>query len=76
MFTGENVNPSANNFNWSIYGIQTYNDPGYRLYYPDSKMIQFWGGYTIYNGDTASYMALRPAGLTSTGNLINMSTAI
>lgn len=57
MFTGENVNPSANNFNWCIYGIQAYNDPGYRLYYPDSKMIQFWGGYTIYNGDTASYMA-------------------
>lgn len=53
----EYIYPWANNWNWCIYGIQAYNDPGYRLYYPDSKMIQFWGGYTIYNGDTASYMA-------------------
>lgn len=69
MFTGENVNPSANNFNWCIYGIQAYNDPGYRLYYPDSKMIQFWADIPSMMEMPEHIWTLSPAGLTSTGNL-------
>ena len=52
----EYIYPWANNFNWCIYGIQAYNDPGYRGYYPESNLIQFWGGYTIYDGDAGAYL--------------------
>lgn len=53
----EYVYPWTVNQNWCMYGLSAYNDAGYRFWYPDSKMVKFYGSYTIYDGDKAAYLA-------------------